>query len=68
MLTNYDSNSNIHELTDREIYAAIRYLEVDRPQLEPQNAGAQAIDNGVVIPVCLSIVLLLANLWFYWPG
>ena len=34
MLTNYDSNWNIKDLTDREIYAAIRYLEVD------------GIDNG----------------------
>jgi hypothetical protein len=29
MLANYDPDRNIEELTDTEIYAAIRYLEPD---------------------------------------
>jgi hypothetical protein len=66
MLTNHDANWTIDDLTDREIYAAIRYLEVDRRCLDRQDANDQGIDNGVVICVCLSVALLLADMWFYW--
>jgi hypothetical protein len=66
MLTNYDSNPNIDEMTDIEIYAAIRYLEVYRRHLDQQNADDQGGDSGIVICICLSVALLLANLWFYW--
>jgi hypothetical protein len=66
MLTNHDANWTIDDLTDGEIYAAIRYLEVDRRCLDRQDANDQGIDNGVVICVCLSVALLLADMWFYW--
>jgi hypothetical protein len=66
MLTNYDPDSNIEDLTDLEIYAAIRYLEP-----YPTNADGRAVDqdndNGTVICFCLYIAVLvcLAFSWFY---
>ena len=63
MLTNQEPDWNIDDLTDTEIYAAIRYLEAD-----PRTEDKQDKDNGVVICVCLYILLLgcLAFVWFYW--
>ena len=68
MLTNQEPDWNIDDLTDTEIYAAIRYLEADRRTEGKQDANDQDKDNGVVICVCLYIVLLgcLAFVWFYW--
>lgn len=71
MLTNPESDRNIGELNDDEIYAAIRYLEPD-----PRNASEQSDDtattnendaNGVVICVGLYIAVLacLAVFWLY---
>jgi hypothetical protein len=67
MLANYDPDSNVDDLTDTEIYAAIRYLEADRRTEDKQNANDQDKD-GDVICVCLYILLLgcLAFVWFYW--
>jgi hypothetical protein len=39
MLANYDPDSNVDDLTDTEIYAAIRYLEADRRTEDKQNAN-----------------------------
>ena len=67
MLTNQEPDWNIDDLTDTEIYAAIRYLEADRRTEDKQDTNDQ--DNtGVVICVSLYIVLLgcLAFVWFYW--
>ena len=68
MLANYDPDSNVDDLTDTEIYAAIRYLEADRRTEDKQNANDQDKDNDDVICVCLYILLLgcLAFVWFYW--
>ena len=68
MLTNQEPDWNIDDLTDTEIYAAIRYLEADPRIQDKQEEDDQFKDNGVVICVCLYILLLgcLAFLWFYW--
>jgi hypothetical protein len=68
MLTNQEPDWNIDDLTDTEIYAAIRYLEADRRTEDKQDAKNQDRDNGVVICISLYIFLLgcLAFMWFYW--
>ena len=68
MLTNQEPDWNIDDLTDPEIYAAIRYLEADARTEDKQDANDQDKDNGVVICVGLYTLLLgcLAFLWFYW--
>jgi hypothetical protein len=62
MLTNHEPDRNIEDLTDAEIYAAIRYLERAETSTDDQNDN-----NGVVICVCLYIALLgcLAFVWLY---
>jgi hypothetical protein len=69
MLANYDPDWNIEDLTDTEIYAAIRYLEPDPDQAdEPRDdtPTRQNFDRRVVICVCLYLAVLgsLAFLWF----
>ena len=68
MLTNQEPDWNIDDLTDAEIYAAIRYLERESGNAGKQDSGGQGRDNGVVICVCLYVALsvCLAFLWFYW--
>jgi hypothetical protein len=68
MLTNQEPDWNIDDLTDPEIYAAIRNLEADPRTEDKQDASDHDTDNGVVICVSLYIVLLgcLAFVWFYW--
>ena len=68
MLTNQEPDWNIDDLTDTEIYAAIRYLEADPSTEDKQDANDQDKDKGVVICVSLNILLLgcLAFVWFYW--
>jgi hypothetical protein len=63
MLANHEPDRNIEDLTDAEIYAAIRYLEPAESAEEQNND-----DNGVVICVCLYIAVsvCLAFLWLYW--
>jgi hypothetical protein len=70
MLANYDPDWNIEDLTDTEIYAAIRYLEPDPSSANEQNDDdptTQNFDNGVVICVCLyiAVIVCLAFLWFH---
>jgi hypothetical protein len=70
MLTNPDSNRNIEELNDDEIYAAIRYLEPNPESASEQLDAAATTErdvNGVVISVCLCIALLvcIAVFWLY---
>jgi hypothetical protein len=69
MLANYDPDWNIEDLTDTEVYAAIRYLELDTSSADDQEDDAsttQNSDKGVVICVCLYVAVLvcLAFLWF----
>jgi hypothetical protein len=68
MLTNQEPDWNIDDLTDTEIYAAIRYLEADPRAADQLDANDQDKDNGVVICICLYILVLgcLAFVWFYW--
>jgi hypothetical protein len=68
MLTNYDHDSNIEDLTDLEIHAAIRYLEPGPTNADVRHAVDQDNNNGTVICFCLYIAVLvcLAFLWVYW--
>jgi hypothetical protein len=63
MAKKHESKWNIEDLSDAEIYDAIRYLETDLSSTTEQDN-----DNGAVICVCLYILLFgcLAFLWFYW--
>jgi hypothetical protein len=71
MLANHDPDWNIEDLTDTDIYAAIRYLEPDTSSANERKDDArttkQNVDRGVVICVCLYVALLvcLTFLWFY---
>jgi hypothetical protein len=51
------------QVTDAEVYAAIRYLEPAETTTDERNDN-----NGAVICVCLYIALLgcLAFVWLYW--
>jgi len=68
MLTKQEPDWNIDDITDAEIYAAIRYLEPEPGNTREQNSNGQGRDNGAVICVCLYVVLLgcLAFLLIYW--
>ena len=68
MLTNEEPDWNTDDITDAEIYAAIRYLEPESGNAAEQNSDGQGPDNGVVMCVCLYGVLFgcLAFLWIYW--
>jgi len=68
MLTNQEPDRNIEELTDTEIYEAIRYLESGPKSANETGENDQEEDNGVVICVSLYCVLLgcLAFVWLYW--
>jgi hypothetical protein len=63
MLINQEPDWNIEDLTDLEIYAAIRYFD-----LESQCPNEENNDFGAVICVCLYIAMIacLAFLWFYY--
>jgi len=72
MLTNHEPDRNIEDLTDPEIYDAIRYLEPD-PRSAHRNSDDfdttdQNDDNGVVICICLygALLVCMAFVWFYW--
>jgi hypothetical protein len=71
MLTNPEPDRNLEELNDDEIYAAIRYLELDprgaSGQIDDTAATKKNDDNGVVICACLYIAMLgcLAAVWLY---
>jgi len=61
MLANHEPDWNIDDLSDTEVYAAIRYLEPD-PR---RDAHGQNKDSVVVICLCSFVALLvLAILWF----
>jgi hypothetical protein len=60
MLANHEPDWNIDDLSDTEVYAAIRYLEPD-----PGNTSEQDDDKCATICACL-YVLLLACLGFVW--
>jgi hypothetical protein len=68
MPTNQEPDRNIEDLTDTEIFDAIRYLEPDPKSTKEMGEDDREKDNGVVICVCLYIALLgcLAFVWLYW--
>jgi hypothetical protein len=68
MLANHEPDRNIEDLTDTEIFDAIRYLEPHPNSAKEMDEGNQEKDYGVVICVCLYIALLgcLAFIWLYW--
>ena len=68
MLTNQEPDWNIDDISDAQIYAAIRYLEPESRNAGGQDADGQDRGNGVVICVglCVALSLCLAFLWFYW--
>ena len=69
MLANQEPDRNIEDLTDIEIYGAIRYLEPDpKSAKEMDKDDREEKDHGVGICVCLYIALLgcLAVVWLYW--
>ena len=68
MLTNHEPDRNIEDVSDAEIYDAIRYLEPDPKSVNEMDGDDQDKDNGVAISVFLYVALLvcLAFVWFYW--
>lgn len=68
MLTNQEPDRNIEDLTDTEIYDAIRYLEPDPKRAREMDGDDRDKDNGVVICICLysALLLCLAFVWFCW--
>jgi hypothetical protein len=68
MLTNYEPDDNIDDLTDSEMYVAIRYLEPCKEDAKEMDEGDRKKDNGVVICIFLYVALLvcLGFVWFYW--
>ncbi len=70
MLTNQEPDWNIDDLTDTEIYAAIRYLEPKPRSTNEQSSrrvDEQNDDSGVLICVGLYLALLAClGLWLYW--
>jgi hypothetical protein len=68
MLANHEPDRNIEDLSDTEMYDAIRYLEPDPKSPNEMNGNDREKDNGVVICVCLYAALLvcMAFVWFYW--
>jgi hypothetical protein len=68
MLTNHEPDRNIEDLTDTEMYDAIRYLEPDPKSGNAIDRDYQDKDNGVVICVVLYVALLVCVvfMWFYW--
>jgi hypothetical protein len=68
MLANHEPDRNIEDLSDTEMYDAIRYLDLDPRDADEVDADDQDKDDGVVICVCLYVLLAgcLSFLWFYW--
>jgi hypothetical protein len=72
MLANHEPDRNIEDLTDADIYDAIRYLEPAPRSANGQNDDIattdQNDDNGVVICIVLYAALLvrLTFVWLYW--
>jgi len=68
MLANHEPDRNIEDLSDTEIYDAIRYLEPHPKRANEMDGDDQDKDKGVVICVSLyaAILVCLAFAWFYW--
>ena len=68
MLANHEPDRNIEDLSDTEIYDAIRYLEPELKRAKEMDEDDRDKDNGIVICVLLYVALSvgLAFVWFYW--
>ena len=80
MLTDYEPDWNTGNLTDREIYAAIRYLEPDPRRTGQQRADdqdkdkaaigstnpAQSSDHSAAVPVVICLCLYIVLFAFLW--
>ena len=68
MLTNQEPDWNIEDLTDKQIYAVICYLDPEPGNAAEQDSGDQDRGSGVVICVCLYIAVLgcFTFGWLYW--
>ncbi len=68
MLTNQEPDRNIEDLTDTEMYDAIRYLEPGPTNAKEMDEDDREKENDVVICVCLYAALLvcIVFVWFYW--
>jgi hypothetical protein len=68
MPTNHEPDRNIEDLTDTEIYDAIRDLEPAPKSATEMDEDDQDKDNGLVICVVLYVALsvCMAFVWFYW--
>jgi hypothetical protein len=62
MLANHEPDWNIDDLSDTEVYAAIRYLEQD-----PGSTNEQDDDRCVILYACVCAPLLvcLGFVWLY---
>jgi hypothetical protein len=67
MLTNQEPDRNIEDLTDTEMYDAIRYLEPDPKSAKEVDDDDRERDNGAVICVFLYVALsaCMALAWLY---
>ena len=63
MAKRYGLNSKVDNLTDGEIYEAIRYLDQD-----PRGTTQDKVGSGVVICISLWMLVLgcLGFMWVYW--
>jgi hypothetical protein len=62
MLMNHEPDWNIDNLSDTQVYAAIRYLEPDT-----RSAGEENDDRRVLICVGLYLLLMAClGAWLYW--
>jgi hypothetical protein len=71
MLTDHDPDRNVGDLTEAEIYAAIRYLEPhprSAKERHSRSADEQNEDSGVLICVGFMILLFgcLGFMLLYW--
>jgi len=62
-----ESKWNVEDLTDREIYDAIRYLEQEPVSGHGEDKNDDDKDSyyGVIICLCLYIALFMMFLWLY---
>jgi hypothetical protein len=63
MLTDHDPDRNIEDLTDAEIYAAIRYLEP-----HPRNTNEKQDDTAALVATIIFLILMLGLglMLLYW--
>jgi hypothetical protein len=62
MLMNHEPDWNIDDLSDTQVYAAIRYLEPDTRRADEEND-----DRSVLICVGLYLLLIAGvAAWLYW--